>query len=402
MILKISWNNIWRNKLRSVVVISAIAIGLWAGIFASAFVKGLMTQKVESVIAMEMSHFQFHHPKFRDEMYPNQYVENGTSIEKKLRDDANVIGVSSRLISNAMLGSANQNGSIKVNGISPEDESIVTKLDQRLVEGAYFQGIKRNPILISKKIAEKYKLKLKSKLVLTFQDVNNDITSASFRVVGIIDSKNGVIDELNVYVRRSDLAPLLQIENGYHEIAVFLEDNDLAEPIAQKYKDKYPQWEVLPWLDLSTGMRYMVEAMGMYTYILVGIILLALLFSIINTMLMAVLERTREVGMLMAIGMKKGQVFSMILIETIFLSMIGGPLGILLSALSISYFGHTGIYLGQSGYEDFGFSNTVYPYLDMASYINVTIMVIVMAILAAIYPAKKALSLNPVEAIRKI
>ena len=119
-------------------------------------------------------------------------------------------------------------------------------------------------------------------------------------------------------------------------------------------------------------------------------------------MLMAVLERVKEIGMLMAIGMSKPKVFFMILIETICLTFLGAPLGLLLSYVSVIYFGHVGIDLGSAAYADMGFSNIIYPSLKYGDYIEVSVMVIIMAIIAAIYPAIKALRLKPVEAIRKI
>jgi ABC-type lipoprotein release transport system permease subunit len=209
---------------------------------------------------------------------------------------------------------------------------------------------------------------------------------------------------MNVFVKQADLKKLLQLKSGYHELAVLLNAHDRAEPKALALQEKYPDLEVLSWMDLSLGMRMMVEMMDVYTLVLVGIILLALMFSIVNTMLMAVLERGKELGMLMAVGMTKQKVFSMIMLETICLTMLGGPLGLLLSWGSITYFGNHGIDLGASGdmYSDLGFASIIYPALEMKSYIQITIMVMVMAVLAAIYPARKALKLNPVEAIRKI
>ena len=138
-------------------------------------------------------------------------------------------------------------------------------------------------------------------------------------------------------------------------------------------------------------------------HMIVGIILVALLFSIINTMLMAVLERVREIGMLMAVGVTKGRVFSMILLETVMMAMIGCPAGLFLSWASIKYFGTVGIDLGaNAAYGEMGWSNVIHPALDAASYYQVAFMVAIMAILAAIYPAIKALRLKPAEAIRKI
>lgn len=402
MLFKVAWRNIWRSRVRSLVVITALALGLWAGIFASAFVNGMMQQKVESVIALEMSHFQFHKKDFRDDIQTKIFMENGYEIRDDLLNDPLVQEVSARTINMVMISTANGTGGIRAVGISPKEEMGVTIVKDHVIEGDYFGGDKRNPIVISQKTAQKYKVGLRSKMVLTLQDINGEITAAAFRVVGIYQTGNNMYDAANVFVLREDIQKLAGIGNGIHEIAVLLKHHEPAEEMAMKYQEKYADLEVLSWMDLSTGMRYMVEVMGMYTLIIVGIILLALLFGIVNTMLMAVLERTREIGMLMAIGMNKTDVFKMIMVETLYLSLVGGPLGLILSWLSIMHFGSAGIDLGGAAYEDLGFSNQIFPSLEAIEYLKVSVMVFVMAIIASIFPARKALKLKPVEAIRKI
>lgn len=402
MLVKIAWRNIWRNKVRSMVVITALALGLWAGIFVSAFVNGMMKQKVDTVIEYEMSHFQIHQPGFRDEMPVHLSIKNGNAIRAALLKEPLVADVSARTVGMMMIGSAKATGGIKVTGISPEAEKKVTHLDKRVTEGTYFTGVNRNPILISREVANKYKVGVKSKLVLTFQDVQGEITGAAFRVCGIYETGNKMYDAVNVFVLREDIQNYLGIGEGVHQIAVLLKEHDAAEAMAQTYQKKYPDLEVLSWMDLSSGMRYMIDMMDVYTVIIVGIVLLALMFSIVNTMLMAVLERVKELGMLMAVGMARKKIFGMIMLETLFLSLIGGPLGLLLAWASIVYFGKAGINLGNAAYGDLGFSNLIYPVLDSIEYFKVTAMVLVMALLAALYPARKALQLNPLEALRKI
>ena len=401
MLLKIALKNIWRNKLRSLVIIFAIAIGLLMGTFASSFVQGMMSQKIESVITREISHFQFHHPDFREEFDVNKLIDKGEEIRAVLASDQTVVGSTGRIISTAMLGSANQSGAIKAIGIVPQEENQVTALSEKLVEGAFFEGIRRNPVLVSTRTAEKYKLRTRSKIVLTFQDIEGEMVAAAFRVAGIFDTKNGMFDQMNLYVQQSDLRKLLKVDQGsLHEIAVKLTENELAEPTASTYQTQYANLEVKSWLDLGLGMRNMIEAQDSYTSIVVGIILVALLLIILNTMLMAVLERTREIGMLMAIGMTKGKVFQLILYETIFMALMGGTIGLLFAYGLIEYFGAVGISLSGAAYEEVGMANTVFPQLRSADYLQITIMVFFMSISAAIFPAIKALSLKPVQAIR--
>jgi putative ABC transport system permease protein len=402
MLLKVAWRNVWRHKVRSFVVITSVGLGLWAGVFASAFVQGMMAQKIDNVIRHELSHFQFHHPQFRDDLLVTQLTKDGDEILKRLSTDQEVLASTGRIITMAMLGSANTSGAVKVSGIQWQHEKEVTELDKQVIEGEYIDGEQRTPILISEKVAAKYKVKLKSKVVLTLQDANGDITAGAFRVAGIFKTENVMYDEVNVFVRGEDLRSLLGLPSGFHEIAVLVRSHDLADPKATAYQNLYPHLEVKSWLDLAAGMRFMVEAFDTYLYIIVSIILLALLFGIVNTMLMAVLERTREIGMLMAVGMNKARVFFMILLETIFLTMIGGPAGLFFSWICVSYFGRAGIDLSGAAYSEVGFSAIIYPQLESNQYLMVTVLVLIMALLAAIYPARKALMLKPVEAIRKI
>jgi ABC-type lipoprotein release transport system permease subunit len=401
MLIKIAWKNIWRNRVRSGVVIVSIALGLWAGVFASAFVQGMMKSKVDSMIASEVSHVQFHQEGFRDEFKGKLNFE-GREVLEKVRSDERVEAATERVISMGMLASSHKNSALKLVGVDPETEMRVSNLYEHIIEGDYFETKKKRPIVISEKTAEDYDIKLNSKVVFTCQDIHGEITRGAFRVVGIYKTSNVMYDKMTAFVPIDQLRKLYDISNETHEVAVWLKDYENAESFAKDYQAKMPNLEVLPWMDLATGMRMMLEAFDTYLYIIVGIILVMLMFSIVNTMLMAVLERVREIGMLMAIGMNKPKVFRMIMFETVFMTMIGVPVGLLLSWLSVNYFGTNGINLSGASYEEMGFASILYPYLDQSSYVGVTIMVLVMAILAAIYPAWKALRLKPVEAIRKV
>ena len=405
MILKIAWRNVWRNKIRSLVVIIAVALGLWAGTFASAFYEGVIDQKIEDVINNEYAHFQIHDTLFREELLLKRGIPGYDQIVATLAEDDSIKAFTSRVIVGGMFASSHKTGALRLLGVQPNSEDEVTGLASRIQEGAYFEGVKRNPILISKKTAEKYNLKLKSKVVVTAQDLEGEIIAASFRVVGIYSSNNGMFDQMNAYVRAEDLQRMLALPSGhFHEIAVMLNENGIAESYAAKYEERFPNVEVLAWLDLAMGMRYMVEASNTFSFVIVAIILFALLFSIVNTMLMAVMERTREIGMLKAIGLNRAKVFSMIMIETLILCMVGTPIGLLTTSFIVRRLGETGVDLGAIGetYNDLGFAAVVYPSLGIETYIQIAMMVFFMALIAALYPAMKAVRLNPSEAIRKI
>ena len=404
MIIKIAWRNVWRNGLRSGVVIASIAMGIWAGLFVISVSSGLNEQRTKDALNSYLSHIQIHNSEFIKDNNVEFRINDMDQVRNTLRANPDVKAFSERVVLSGMVSSSAGGFGARITGVNPEQEKSVSTMHEKVLEGGYFEGIKRNPVFLGKKLAEKLKVGLRKKIVLTFQKDNGDIITAAFRVVGIYKTANAKADEMNVFVRSSDVNRLLEENAGYHEVAII--SNNLAEidTISGSLGAALPNLSVRSWKEISPDLGYADEMMMQMLYIIIGIILMALSFGIINTMLMAVLERKRELGMLMSVGMNKTKVFFMIVIETVFISMVGGPIGVLLGYLTVVHFGKAGIDLSivGKGLEEFGVSTTIYPYLESSFYLNVTIMVIIAAILSSIYPAIKALQLKPAEAVRAL
>lgn len=403
MIFSVAWRNIWRNKIRSLVVIAAVAIGLYAGIWSSAFMKGMVVQRIDKVINTELSNLQVHNPEFRKTSEFANYFPEGFSLANDIRQLDHVKGVSNRIIIQSMASSAETAAGVMILGIDPDQEKQVTNLSTKIIDGAYFEGIKKNPVVIGKKLADKLNVKVRSKIVITAQDLDNNIMSGAFRVAGIFNTNNNIYDESRIFVRYSDIQNLTLFPEGAgHEIAISLDDNEFLDPVQARIMEMGTGLEVLNWKELSPEMSYMTESMDLYMYIFIVIILLALLFGIINTMLMVVMERTKEIGMLMAIGMNKARIFKMIVLESILLSLVGGLLGIFIGVFVAKIRANHPIDLSTwaAGYEALGYDAFVYLDLQPDLLINVTIMVILTGIVAALYPAYKALKNDPADALR--
>lgn len=404
MLISISWRNIWRNKVRSLVIIFSVALGIFSGVIASAFFKGMADQRIQKVIKTELSYVQIHNPGFEQTSDFANFISNAEEIQNKVSKIPNVTGVSRRISIQSMAASAETASGVLISGIFPEDEKNVTNISSKLIDGKYFEGISRNPVVIGKKLAEKLNVRVRSKIIITIQDMDNNITSGAFRIAGIYSTNNNMFDESNIFVRFSDIQKLTGFpENAAHEIAININDNENLAGILTSVKDiTGNKLDVKTWKELSPEMNYLTEAMDMYMYIFIIIILMALLFGIINTMLMVVMERTKEIGMLMAIGMNKGKVFSMIVLESVLLSLTGGIVGIIIGAVSSKY-GEThpiDLSMWAQGYEQLGYDAFVYTKLDPNMLINVTILVIITGVIAAIYPAYKALKNDPADALR--
>lgn len=258
-------------------------------------------------------------------------------------------------------------------------------------------------IEISKALAKELKVRLKSKIVLTFQDYNGEITGAAFKVVGIFKTDNSTWDKMHVFVQADDLARVLEIpDDESHEIDILLEDYTQASMISEQMQKEYGDILSEDWSEIQPYISFLTEYMNIMMGIFMLIILGALGFGIVNTMLMVILERTRELGMLMAIGMTKRRVFMMIMLETLFLALVGAFIGEVLSMLLIHYYGNTGIDISSmaEGMESVGYSAITFPVLEAYRYIQITLMVILIGILASIYPAIKGLNLDPAVKVK--
>ncbi len=405
MIRIMAWRNIWRSTTRSLVVIIAIALGIWAALFMGGFATGMINSYVDSAISTMVGHIQIHHPEFPEDKEVEYILEQPEQMAATLQQYDYLKALSCRSVANGMIASSNGARGIQIQGVDPGAEAEVRQLDRKVIEGEYLSEEKRNPILVSQRIADKLKLKVRSRLVLTFQDKEGEIVSAAFRVAGVFDTQNNPFDEGHVFVLRSDLNRLIGISpEAAHEIAVLLSDNQQVREVLPEWKAQFDHSLVEPYYEIAPDLQLYESQMSSITSIYLVVILLALIFGIINTMLMAILERLKELGMLMAIGMNKLQVFLMIVLETFMLSFVGVPLGLLLGWLTVFYFGQNGLNLSafSESMQMYGMSDMVYFDLNASSYWQVPLMVAITALLASIYPAIKAIRLRPVEAIRKI
>lgn len=405
MILKIAWRNIWRNKIRSLTVMGSVLVGVWALIFILSFTGGFIDSYINGAIENEISHIQLHQPQFMEEKEVQYTLENTPSITDYLKKETKVKAFATRTINTAMLATARGSRGIQIRGIVAEEEASLTRLNEKLVEGVYLNESKsKNGILVSTRLAKKMKLKLKSKPILSFQQKDGTTVSAAFKVVGLYETGNAIFEEVNVFVRQSDLNRLMESDEIIHEIALLINDLDDLDTVKNALAAAFPKALVENYKEISPDVNLYESQMSVSTYAIIFIVMLALIFGIINTMLMAVLERTKELGMLMAIGMKRFQIFLMIVVETLCLAMIAAPVGLFFGFLTVSYYGTKGIDLSAygKGMDKFGLSDQVYLTLDASSFVTITIAVAITAILAALYPAIKATRLQPIEAMRTI
>jgi putative ABC transport system permease protein len=405
MILKIAWRNIWRSKVRSFIVLTSIAIGIWAGLLIIGFSFGMNNERTAAAIGSTLGHSQVHSDAFLEEPTSAATIGDAarvTALQQELLEAPFVTGVSVRGVMMGMVSAPKSARGVRMIAVDPESERENSTLPSTIVEGDFFESKTRNSVVIGAQLAEKLGVGLRKKVVLTFQDGEGNISRASFRITGIYRTLNSTWDELNIYIKRSDLKKTIG-KDLVHELMVRYDETEGTEEKTAELAQILPTGlKILSWKRNSPELGYADDMMGIMLVLVLGIIMMALLFGIVNNMLMAILERRRELGMLMAVGMNKRKLFVMILVETLMLGFVGGPIGILLGDASTRIMMGIGIDLTskKEGLANLGVQSVIYPEIVPEYYIIVAIMVVLTALIAALYPAFKALKLNPVQAIR--
>jgi len=401
MLTKLAWRNVWRNKLRSGIMLAAMILGLLGVVLMVGFVYAMTDSMINNAIRFQTSHLQIHNPDFLLNEELAAWLPEADSLADSIRHQPGVEGVSVRQVIGGMIASAATSRGVRINGIRTADEAKVTDLAQSLVEGDVLPETGRNPILVSRRNAKKLNLRLGSKVVLTFTDLNGDVAGAAFRVAGLFKTPVSSFDDGNVFVRRSDLANFSGL-NQAHEIAVRLAADQPLAPLQKKISDLVGKEGVVQnWGEVQPILAAMTGSMDITNTIVAGVFIAALGFGIINIMMMSVFERTREFGVLMAIGMSRGGILRLIITEAMLLGGVGSLLGLSAGRIMLAITDRTGLPFGAvaEGLGAYGVDTILYPSVPWSFFLQLFAMVLIASLLAALYPARQILKKRPSEAL---
>ena len=401
MLVKLAWRNLWRNKLRTSIMLGAIVFGLVGVVAMMAFMTGLINSMLTNAIAWQTSHIQIHGKAYIDDPDIKERIVDSETLMALLDKQDTIAHCSARFITHGMIASARSTRGVRINGIDLSQEQSVTPLAQHMTQGEWLDYQGRNPVLVSEKTAQQLKLSVGAKVVLTFSDLNGDVAGAAFRVRGVFKTPSTAFDEGNVYVRKSDLTSLAGGE-GVHEIAIVVKDTAQLSATVKSLSDIAGEAnQVRSWEQVQPLLASMTNSMQTSNNIMLGIFVIAMAFGIVNIMLMSVFERSQELGVLLAVGMQKHKVFLLITLESTLLGVCGSTIGILVCLLLVSIFERTGISLSSlsEGLGTYGIDTVLYPQVEASQYLTIFITVLCASTLAAFYPARQILKLRPAQAM---
>lgn len=403
LIVSLAWRNLWRNKRRTSIILFAMMLGIWAMIVTAAFMRGMSTQVLDDSIKNLNGHIQIHHKKYLDD----PVLENSFSLEqtllKKSLQHPDIIQWSSRIRVPAVVISERDSSGISLVAINPEAESTLSFLKTSMSQGHYFINDNDKGIIIGKKLAENLETNLGKRIVLMSQDINNIVADKGYRIIGIFDTPSEGMETSFAFITQKSADTLFKIKNISSEITILTRSLDHVDPVLANMKTQNTSLDIQAWSTLQPFTKLIVEMYTDFQYIWHLIVFIAMSFGIINTLLMAVFERTREFGLFQALGLKPIFILLQVWVEAIMMIFIALVFGNLISWLTVLATGDGfDVSAFAQGMEMAQLSNIIPFIIISEDLILANVIVVTLGMLTSLYPAWHASQLVPADAITRV
>lgn len=399
-----AWRNLWRNYRRTLIMLLAIAVGAWAMIFLTALLRGMVDDMVRQGIKTLPGHVQVHAAAYRDDPSVTHSLPAPNPVQLNVLNGEQVKAWTSRIKVPAMISSEYDNRGISLLGVSPKGEIALGFDTTNIVKGRFLDNADDSGIVIGRKLSQRLDTDLGKRVVIMSQNPANDIAERGFKIVGVYKAELESLEENVVYAGLGVIQELLGVGTDVSEIAIsgldYRSPNELKSSIRSAVPD---DWEVLSWIELDPYLATMMRVMNGFVLVWMIVIFLALSFGLVNTLMMAVFERVREIGLMRALGMRPSAIVFQILIESVMLLILGLLLGNLMAISTIMPLrGGIDISIVSEGMEMMGASSVLYPLLLWPDLVLANIVVISLGIVASLLPAWHASQYRPVEALTRI
>lgn len=404
--LQFGWRNLWLNPARTSLTVIALALGISALTFLSAMNDGWVQQIKSNFSSMLIGHVQVHADGFEKNRSLAFSIENPGFLTDHLGSEPRVAGWTSRISVSGLATSTGASAGVRVLAVEPEREKSLSHVANFVRQGRWLTKVDDHAVLLGEGLADRLRVGLGNKVVLMAALPNGDIASEVFRVRGILFTGVVDIDNYAAIVPLSTGQRWLGFEEAVTDIVIFLHDFESVQLFTTLLREKFSSkdLEVLSWSDIDPMAEQWSQFADVSAWIILAIVIFVVMAEVLNTMLMSMHDRTRELGMMSALGVTHWQIFTMILWETLILVVIGSLLGFAMGSWVSAYFGEHGIDLSRYAVA-FSFSymdSVIYPDLSLASARNVLGAAVIGAFAAGLYPAWRATRLDPVIAMREI
>ena len=404
IVMRLAWRNLWRNYRRTIIMLMAISIGTWAMIFLIAMSRGMVGDMIRDGINALPGYVQVHHPDYRDDPSVENLITMSSGEIEYAFEKAGIQRFSARVRVPAMVSSERVSRGVTLVGIDPVKESLINAVGSNIAEGRNLESVDDAGVVIGHSLADKLETAVGKRIVLMSQGPDNEVVDRGFRVIGLFDANFPAQEERFVFVGRAVVQTMLGIGDAVSEVAVSGHDYRDVEPLLQQVRQVIKEKEeVLSWEELDKYLSTMMGVMDGFVFVLIIVIFLALSFGLVNTLVMAVFERVREIGLMLALGMRPSSILGQIIVESVLLLLIGLAIGTALAYTTVLSLPEGIEFSGVAdGMELFGAPSVLHPTIHTKDIVMVNILVLVLGFLASLSPAWRASRYEPVEAITKV
>jgi ABC-type lipoprotein release transport system permease subunit len=410
--LRLSWKNIWRNRRRTLLTVNAIGIGVMALVALHNYYDGFHEQVIRNVIRYQSGHLVVTAPNYTSRMATPLFVSDPSSFDDWLSGKEEISSFSHRVLVQGLISTANGSANIVFAGIEPEKEKEVTRFSQNIIEGSYFGDETKKPILLGSELARLLDVTIGSKVVALTQGVDGSIGNELFFVKGVFETHSD-FDKSMAFIPISDARQLLSApETAVHQIAIVLKTEAPLLEIQRAFSDRFggpelAKAEMLNWKEVQKPLMAVIELNNSVNRLLMFIIIFVAALGIANSILMSILERTREFGVMMAIGTTKKEVVQLVITETILLSAVGVFLGNVLGVMVTQFFHYYGFDLAWLSSQKLVVQGTIiqtvsYPEIHWGNSFYISAIVLSLSVIVSFIPIKHVSKLNPVIALRSV
>ncbi len=399
-LFKMAFRDLGRNRRRSFFSSLALGMGLALLLLLAAFINGEMGSALDSSIRLQSGHLQVRAKTYDENKTSLKWedlVENPAQVAAQIASLAPVKVATPRLYASGIAASGNESTAVRIFGIDPQSAAN-DPYRQGLVSGEFLTPDDRSGILIGVPLANKLGLKVGDQLSLSANTSNGGVNQQMFTVRGIYSTATSSFDGVTVFLPLAKAQALTATENHASVIFILLKDKAQTDAVAAALKSS--NYEVLTWTQLNEIIIQTENLANSYIFIFYLIILAITATVIVNTLIMSVFERTREIGILAAIGMRGRRIMAMFLAESSLLAVGGVIMGLILGGLVIAYFTKFGFYIGNMGLSGILIGDRIYTDLTVQDTVTLTIVSFFVTVLAGLYPALMASRMEPVEALR--
>ena len=405
LMLELAWRNLWRNWRRTLILLLSVGVGVWSLTSSSALMQAWSASSLNAGLRNMTGHGQIHATGYRDDPAISHRMSSPTGQLQHLLGNNRVAHWAPRVNVPAVIQSEYETYPVTLAGIVPAREKGLSFIADTISAGRYLEGSDDSGLLLGRKLAERLHTGLGRRVVLMSQNADGTLAERGFKVVGIFSSNPDNETGL-VFTGLTTSQAMLGLPDGANgEITgISFELNDIAglNRYIQDLRAAAPQLDTQPWPVLLPLVSAVTQLSDSFVWIWLAIMFTLLAFGIVNTLLMSLFERTREFGLLQALGLQPRLIFLQIFMETVMLVGLGVLVGLITGAATIFAF-YNGLDLGflAAGAQWLGAGQILYPRFVPGEFFGTGLLIWLLGVGASLWPAWQAVRKTPIDAINR-